>query len=139
MEYTMAGFEGLREKLLLVLLAFALLPMVILGIISVVEMNNASVDVQSNITSLSKSLNRSALEVGQGGADQVQLAIAKSRQYDEFFGRIASENELVADYLASGSTNESCTPEGIWVAPMDSNRTTSDIREIGRASCRERV
>ncbi len=125
----MAGFEGLREKLLLVLLAFALLPMVILGIISVVEMNNASVDVQSNITSLSKSLNRSALEVGQGGADQVQLAIAKSRQYDEFFGRIASENELVADYLASGSTNESCTPEGIWVAPMDSNRTTSDIRD----------
>ncbi|OPY54313.1 MAG: Stage II sporulation protein E (SpoIIE) [Methanosaeta sp. PtaU1.Bin112] len=125
----MAGFEGLRERLLLVLLAFALLPMIILGIISVVEMNNASVDVQSNITSLSKSLNRSALEVGQGGADQVQLAIAKSRQYDEFFGRIASENELVADYLAAGSTNESCTPAGIWVSPMDSNRTTSDIRD----------
>jgi sigma-B regulation protein RsbU (phosphoserine phosphatase) len=129
MEYKMAGIDGLRERLLLVLLAFALLPMVVLGIISLVEMNHASVDVQSNITSLSKSLNRSALEVGQGGADQVQLAIAKSRQYDEFFGRIASENELVADYLAAGSTNESCTPAGIWVAPIDSNQTASDIRD----------
>ncbi|MDD2835136.1 MAG: SpoIIE family protein phosphatase [Methanothrix sp.] len=92
-------------------------------------MNHASVDVQSNITSLSTSLNRSSLEVGRGGADQVQLAIAKSRQYDEFFGRIASENELVAGYLAAGSTNESCTPEGIWVAPIDSNQITSDIRD----------
>lgn len=126
----MASIEGLRERLLLVLLAFALLPMIVLGIISVVEMNHASADVQSNITSLSKSLNRSALEVGRGGADQVQLAIAKSRQYDEFFGRIASENELVASYLAAGSTNESCTPAGIWVAPIVSNRTTSDIRDI---------
>ena len=125
----MAGIDGLRERLLLVLLAFALLPMIMLGIISLVEMNQASVDVQSNITSLSTSLNRSALEVGQGGADQVQLAIAKSRQYDEFFGRIASENELVADYLAAGSTNESCTPAGIWVAPIDSNQTTSEIRD----------
>jgi sigma-B regulation protein RsbU (phosphoserine phosphatase) len=129
MEYKMAGIDGLRERLLLVLLAFALLPMAVLGIISLVEMNHASVDVQSNITSLSKSLNRSALEVGQGGADQVQLAIAKSRQYDEFFERIASENELVADYLAAGSTNESCTPGGIWVAPIDSSQTTSDIRD----------
>jgi sigma-B regulation protein RsbU (phosphoserine phosphatase) len=125
----MAGIYGLRKRLLLVLLAFALLPMVILGIISLVEMNHASVDVQSNITSLSTSLNRSSLEVGRGGADQVQLAIAKSRQYDEFFGRIASENELVAGYLAAGSTNESCTPEGIWVAPIDSNQITSDIRD----------
>ncbi|MDD4448706.1 MAG: SpoIIE family protein phosphatase [Methanothrix sp.] len=125
----MAGIYRLKKKLLLVLLAFALLPMVILGIISLVEMNHASVDVQSNITSLSTSLNRSALEVGRGGADQVQLAIAKSRQYDEFFGRIVSENELVAGYLAAGSTNESCTPAGIWVAPIDSNQTTSDIRD----------
>ncbi len=125
----MAGIDGLREKLLLVLIAFALLPMVILGIISLVEMNQASMDVQSNITSLSTSLNRSALAVGQGGADQVQLAVAKSRQYDEFFGRIASENELVADYLTAGSTNESCTPAGIWVAPIDSNQTTSEIRD----------
>ena len=125
----MAGIDGLRERLLLALLAIALLPMIILGIISVVEMNHAAADVQSNITSLSKSLNRSALEVGQGGADQEQLAIAKSRQYDEFFGRIASENELIASYLAAGSTNESCVPAGIWVAPIDSNRTTSDIRD----------
>ncbi|MDQ1262251.1 MAG: phosphoserine phosphatase RsbU/P [Euryarchaeota archaeon] len=125
----MAGIDGLREKLLLALVAFALLPMVILGIISLAEMNQASMDVQSNITGLSTSLNRSALAVAQGGADQVQLAIAKSRQYDEFFGRIASENELVADYLAAGSANESCTPAGIWVAPIDSNQTTSEIRD----------
>jgi sigma-B regulation protein RsbU (phosphoserine phosphatase) len=129
MDYKMAGINGLRKRLLLILLAFAILPMVILGIISLVEMNHASADVQNNITSLSTSLNRSSLEVGRGGADQVQLAIAKSRQYDEFFGRIASENELVAGYLAAGSTNESCTPAGIWVAPIDSNQTTSDIRD----------
>ena len=86
-------------------------------------------DVQSNITSLSTSLNRSALAVDQGDADQVQLAIAKARQYDEFFGRIASENELVAGYVATGSANESCTPPGIWVAPIGSNQTTSEIRD----------
>ena len=125
----MAGIDGLRGKLLVVLVAFALLPMVILGIISLVEMNQASMDVQSNITSLSTSLNRSALAVGQGDADQVQLAIAKARQYDEFFGRIASENELVAGYVATGSANESCTPPGIWVAPIGSNQTTSEIRD----------
>ncbi len=125
----MAGIDGLRGKLLVVLVAFALLPMAILGIISLVEMNQASLDVQSNITSLSTSLNRSALAVDQGDADQVQLAIAKARQYDEFFGRIASENELVAGYVADGSANESCTPPGIWVAPIGSNQTTSEIRD----------
>ena len=125
----MAGIDGLRGKLLVVLVAFALLPMVILGIITLVEMNQASMDVQSNITSLSTSLNRSALAVGQGDADQVQLAIAKARQYDEFFERIASENELVAGYVADGSANESCTPPGIWVAPIGSNQTTSEVRD----------
>jgi len=129
MEWKMAGIDGLMGKLLVVLVAFALLPMVILGIISLVEMNQASIDVQSNITSLSTSLNRSALAVGQGDADQVQLAIAKARQYDEFFERIASENELVAGYVAEGSANESCTPPGIWVAPIGSNQTTSEIRD----------
>jgi sigma-B regulation protein RsbU (phosphoserine phosphatase) len=129
MDGKMAGIDGLREKLLVVLVAFALLPMVILGIVSLVEMNQASMDVQSNITSLSTSLNRSALAVDQGDADQVQLAIAKARQYDEFFGRIASENELVAGYVATGSANESCTPPGIWVAPIGSNQTTSEIRD----------
>ncbi len=125
----MAGIDGLREKILVVLVAFALLPMLILGLISLVEMNQASIDVQSNITSLSTSLNRSALAVGQGNADQVQLAVAKARQYDEFFGRIASENELVAGYVADGHANESCTPPGIWVAPIGSNQTTSDVRD----------
>ena len=85
-------------------------------------------DVQSNITSLSTSLNRSALAVGQGDADQVQLAIAKARQYDGFFERIVSENELVAGYAAAGSANESCTSSGIWVAPTGSNQTTSERR-----------
>ncbi|MCX6673605.1 MAG: SpoIIE family protein phosphatase [Methanothrix sp.] len=125
----MAGIDGLRGKLLAVLVAFALVPMVILGIISLAEMDQASMDVQSNITSLSTSLNRSALVVGPGDADQVQLAIAKARQYDEFFGRIASENELVAGYAAIGSANESCTPPGIWVAPTGSNQTTSERRD----------
>jgi sigma-B regulation protein RsbU (phosphoserine phosphatase) len=125
----MAGIDGLRGKLLAVLVAVALVPMVILGVISLVEMNQASMDVQSNITSLSTSLNRSALAVVPGDADQVQLAIAKARQYDEFFERIASENELVAGYAASGSANESCTPPGIWIAPIGSNQTTSERRD----------
>ncbi|MDD1748445.1 MAG: hypothetical protein LUO89_01080, partial [Methanothrix sp.] len=125
----MAVIDGLRGKLLAVLVAFALVPMIILGIISLVEMNQASLDVQNNITSLSTSLNRSALAVGPGDADQVQLAIAKARQYDEFFRRIASENELVASYAADGYANESCTPSGIWVAPTGSNQTTSERRD----------
>jgi hypothetical protein len=81
----MAGIDGLRRKLLAVLVAFALVPMVSIGIISLIEMNEASMEVQNNITSLSTSLNRSALAIGPGDADQVQLAIAKARQYDEFF------------------------------------------------------
>jgi sigma-B regulation protein RsbU (phosphoserine phosphatase) len=129
MDRKMSGINGLRQKFLVVLIAFALLPMVILGIISLVEMNQASMDVQSNITSLSTSLNRSALAVNQDDADQVQLAIAKARQYEEFFGRIASENELVAGYVAEGSANESCTPPGIWVAPIGSDQTTPEIRD----------
>jgi len=125
----MTGIDGLRVKLLAVLVAFALVPMVIMGIISLVEMNQASLNVQSNIISLSTSLNRSALAVGQADADQVQLAIAKARQYDEFFGRIASENELVARYASVGYANESCTPPGTWVAPTGSNQTTSVRRD----------
>ena len=112
----MAGIDGLRKKILVVLVAFALLPMLILGLISLVEMNQASIDVQSNITSLSTSLNRSALAVGQGNADQVQLAVAKARQYDEFFGRIASENELVAGYVADGHANDAVTLDHAWPA-----------------------
>jgi sigma-B regulation protein RsbU (phosphoserine phosphatase) len=126
----MAGIDGLRRKLLAVLVAFALVPMVSIGIISLIEMNEASMEVQNNITSLSTSLNRSALAIGPGDADQVQLAIAKARQYDEFFLRIASENELVAGYAATSSANESCiTPPGIWVAPTGSNQTVSERRD----------
>lgn len=126
----MAGIDGLREKLLAVLVAFALVPMASIGIISLMEMNQASLDVQNNITSLSTSLNRSALAVGPGDADQVQLAIAKARQYDEFFMRIASENELVAGYAATSSANDSCvTPPGIWIAPTGSNQTISERRD----------
>jgi len=60
----------------------------------------------------------------------LQLAIAKSRQYDEFFRRIASENELVASYAQTISEIEGCTaPPGIWVAPTGSNKTLSLRRE----------
>src|SRR5664280_2937873 len=93
-----AGIDGIRLKLLLILVAFALVPVICVGIISLVEMNQASNDVQNNISGLSTSLNRSALTVMPSDADQVQLAIAKAHQYDEFFQRIASENELVAGY-----------------------------------------
>jgi len=114
----MADINGLRLKLLVILIAFALIPMVSVGIVSLMEMNQASLEVQNNISSLSTSLNRSALAVAPNDADQMQLAIAKARQYDEFFKRIASENKLVASYAGMNLDNESCiSPPGIWVAP----------------------
>jgi sigma-B regulation protein RsbU (phosphoserine phosphatase) len=123
------GINGIELKLLGILVAFALIPMISLGIISLLEMDQASVDVQNNISSLSTSLNRSALTVAPDDADQVQLAAAKARQYDEFFRRIGSDNELIAGYVATNSENESCTaPAGIWVAPTGSNQTTSERR-----------
>jgi sigma-B regulation protein RsbU (phosphoserine phosphatase) len=125
----MADIDGLRLKLLGILVAFALVPMVSVGIISLMEMNQASLDVQNNISSLSTSLNRSALTVAPNDADQMQLAIAKARQYDEFFKRIASENKLVAGYAGMNLDNESCTsPPGIWIAPLGLNQTTSEKR-----------
>ncbi|MGV8174416.1 MAG: SpoIIE family protein phosphatase [Methanothrix sp.] len=133
----MAGIDGLRGKLLAVLLALALIPLAVLGILSLMEMNKASYDVQSNINSLSTSLNRSALAVVPEDADQVQLAEAKSRQYQEFFLRISSQNELIARYAASSSENESCESiEGIWISPTGSNHSTSERRESSmRALC----
>jgi phosphoserine phosphatase RsbU/P len=126
----MAGMDGLSLKLLMILVAFALVPMISVGILSISEMNRASLDVQNNISSLSTSLNRSALTVAPNDADQMQLAIAKAGQYDEFFTRIASENELIASYAAMGDQNESCsTPPGIWIAPSTSNRSASGERD----------
>jgi len=125
----MAGVNGIRLKLLVILVAFALVPVVCVGIMSLMEMNQASNEVQNNISSLSTSLNRSALTVMPGDADQVQLAIAKANQYDEFFQRIVSENELVASYAGSFTTNESCTPPGIWIAPTGSDLSASEKRD----------
>jgi len=126
----MAGINASGGKLLAALAALALLPMICIGIISLEQMQKASVDVKDNISSLSTSLNRSALMVGKEDAGQVQLAIAKARQYDEFFKRVISENELVAGYAAISSANESCiAPPGIWVAPTGSNQTASLKRE----------
>lgn len=117
-------------KFLAILAVFALIPVIAMGIISILEMNQASRDVQSNISSLSTSLNRSALSVAPNDADQVQLAIAKARQYDEFFKRIASENELIAGYAALADQNESCQmPPGIWVAPSGDNQSALAKRE----------
>lgn len=125
----MAEIDGLKLKLLAILAAFALLPMIIFGLISMIEMNQAYEDVQSNILSLSTSLNRSALAVAPNDAEQVQLAIAKAQQYDEFFKHIVSENELIAGYAADDNENESCTTiPGIWLAPIGSNKTTSEKR-----------
>jgi len=123
------GIDGLRLKLLGILVAFALIPMISIGIISLAEMNQASEDVQSKISNLSTTLNRSALTVASDEADQVQLATAKARQYDEFFKRIRANNELIAGYAALNQENESCaTPPGMWVAPMGSNMTIVEKR-----------
>ncbi len=133
----MIGIDGLRGKILAVLLAFALVPMALMGILSLGEMNRASSDIESNITGLATSLNRSALAAGSNDADQVQLAEAKARQIDAFFLRIASENELVAKYAASISEMESCeTPAGIWIAPTGSDKIASERRDVAvRSLC----
>ena len=125
----MAGIKGLGFKIFAILAAFALLPLLFMGIVSLVEMNQASRDVQENISQLSVSLNRSALLVMPNDADQVQLAIAKANQYNQFFGRMAHQNELVAGYASSFSESDSCVPPGIWIAPTSSNFTTSERRD----------
>lgn len=118
------GARGLRLKLLLLLLAFALVPMVSIGFISLMEMNQASKDVQEKVFGLSNTLNRSALTAASNEADQVQIAVAKAHQYDEFFGRIRSENEMVANYASNNQENLSCEVQpGIWIAPLGGNET----------------
>ena len=124
-----AGIDGLRFKIFAILAAFALLPLLFIGIVSLVEMNQASRDVQENISQLSVSLNRSALMVMPNEADQVQLAIAKANQYNQFFGRLAHQNELVASYASRFSESDGCVPPGIWIAPTSSNLTTSEMRD----------
>lgn len=124
----MAGIKGLGFRIFVILAAFALLPLLYVGVVSLLEMNQASRDVQENITQLSVSLNRSALLVMPNEADQVQLAIAKANQYNEFFGSLAHQNELVASYASSFSESDSCVPPGIWIAPTSSNFTTSGKR-----------
>ena len=116
-------------KILAILAAFALLPLLIVGIISLLEMNEASRDVQENISQLSVSLNRSALLVMPNEADQVQLAIAKADQYNELLSRLAHENELVASYARDFSQSDSCVPPGVWIAPASSNLSTSEKRD----------
>jgi sigma-B regulation protein RsbU (phosphoserine phosphatase) len=124
-----AGIKGLRFKILAILAAFALLPLLFMGIISLLEMNQASRDVQENISQLSLSLNRSALLVMPDEADQVQLAIAKANQYNQFFERLTRQNELVADCASSFSEGDGCLPPGVWIAPTSSNLTTSEARD----------
>jgi sigma-B regulation protein RsbU (phosphoserine phosphatase) len=119
-----AGIEDLRLKLLVLLLAFALVPVVVIGVVSVMEMNQASKDVQEKISGLSSTLNRSALTAASNEADQVQIAVAKASQYDEFFRRIRYENEIVAKFASDSQDNQSCEPQvGIWIAPLGSNGT----------------
>lgn len=115
---------GLRLKVMLLLLAFALVPVIALEIISSMEMNQASKDVQEKVSDLSNTLNRSALTAASNEADQVQIAIAKARQYDELFGRVRSENEIVANDASISQDNQSCEVEaGIWIAPLGVNET----------------
>ncbi len=124
-----AGIKGLGFRIFAILAAFALLPLLFMAVVSHIEMNAASRDVQENISQLSVSLNRSALSVMPNEADQVQLAIAKANQYNQFFGRLAHQNELVARYASSFSESNGCVPSGIWIAPTSSNTTTSEKRD----------
>lgn len=124
-----ADIKGFRFKFFAILAAFALLPLLCVGIISLSEMNQASRDVQENISQLSVSLNRSALLVMPNEADQVQIAIAKANQYNELLSRLARESELMASYASDFSQSDSCVPQGIWIAPTSSNISTSEKRD----------
>jgi sigma-B regulation protein RsbU (phosphoserine phosphatase) len=119
-----ADIRGLRLKLLILLLAFALIPVISIGLLTMMEMDRASNDAQERISGLSNTLNRSALTAASNEADQVQIAIAKAGQYDEFFRRIKSENEIVAKVASDSPNNQSCkAPLGVWIAPLGSNST----------------
>ena len=109
---------------MVLLLAFALVPVIAIEVISLMEMNQASKDVQEKVSGLSNTLNRSALTAASNEADQVQIAMAKARQYDELFGRVRSENEIVANDASNSRDNQSCEVQaGIWIAPLGANET----------------
>jgi sigma-B regulation protein RsbU (phosphoserine phosphatase) len=113
-----------NPKVILFLLAVALVPTISVGLISLIEINQASKDVQESVLGLSSTLNRSALTAASNEADQVQIAVSKSRQYDEFFSRIKSENEIVANFASKSQDNSSCELRtSIWVAPFGANDT----------------
>jgi len=119
-----ADIRGLRLKLLILLLAFALIPVISIGLLTMMEIDRASNDAQERISGLSNTLNRSALTAASNEADQVQIAIAKAGQYDEFFRRIKSENEIVAEVASDSPNNQSCKATlGVWIAPLGSNST----------------
>ena len=121
--------ERLTLKLLAILLAFSLVPLVMMGILSIMKMNDASDAIQNKITGLNTTLNRSALTVASTETDQLQLAMAKANQYDEFFSRIKMENELVTRYATLESESENCSiPNGIWISPGDQNPASSETR-----------
>ncbi len=125
-----AGIKGESLRIPALLLAVALIPMAAMGIISLMEMDQASKEVQDSISSLSTTLNRSALIAASDEADQVQLAIAKAHQYNEFFKHLRAENEMVANYLAANRESQiSSPPAGIWIAPLNSNETTLEKRD----------
>lgn len=111
-------------RLMVLILAFALVPVIAVEVISLMEMNQASKDVQEKVSGLSNTLNRSALTAASNEADQVQIAMAKARQYDELFGRVRSENEILANDASTSSDNQSCEVRaGIWIAPLGANET----------------
>jgi hypothetical protein len=115
---------GLRLRLMVLLLAFALVPVIAIEVISLTEMNQASKDVQEKVSDLSNTLNRSALTAASNEADQVQISMAKARQYDELFERVKSENEIVANDASNSQDNQSCEVQaGIWIAPLGANET----------------
>jgi sigma-B regulation protein RsbU (phosphoserine phosphatase) len=125
-----SSIGGLRLKLLALLLAFALVPLGSLGVFSLMEMNQAAKDVQEKVSGLSSTLNRSTLTAASNEADQVQIALAKANQYDEFFRRIKSENEIVANYASISLDNQSCDVQaGIWIAPLGANETLLNDRK----------
>jgi sigma-B regulation protein RsbU (phosphoserine phosphatase) len=102
---------GLRFKIIFLLLV-SVLPIVLAGFITLMEMNQATERVQSRMVNLSTgALNRSALVYATSGdTDQLQLAVAKASQYDAIFKRVQYQAELISNLAARPhQDNQTCT------------------------------
>ncbi|NYT02017.1 MAG: SpoIIE family protein phosphatase, partial [Methanosarcinales archaeon] len=132
----MAEIAGIRLKLSALLVAAAVLPVIIAGYVSVMELKDASSGFGGTLSDQSiTTINRTSLtSATYGGTDQEDLALAKANQYNEFFKRIEFQTSFLAGALSSNLRDENCTMSiTVWADPGSSNEST--IREAAKSLC----